>query len=82
MGGETRWSAWEFWGHLGDLRKGSGDIRGPRVGLHLLGASPTSAGAGIAPQLRKLGDGDAIPVYIKLFVVLSHGKGPRAALQL
>lgn len=76
------WSAWEFWGHLGDLRMGSGDVRGPRGGSHLLGASPTSAGAGIALPLRELGDGDVVPVYIKLFMVLSHGKGPRAALQL
>lgn len=64
------------------MRKGSGDVRGPRAGSHLLGASPISAGAGIVPPLRKLGDGDAVSVYIKLFVVLSHGKGPRAALQL
>ena len=79
---EMWWSAWEFRGHLSDLHKGSGDVRGPRGGSHLLGASPTSAEAGTALPLRELGDGDAVPVYIKLFVVLSHRKGPRAALQL
>lgn len=52
MAPEMWWLAWEFRGHLGDLRKGSGDVRGPRGGSYLLGASPTSAGAGIALPLR------------------------------
>ena len=74
---ETWWSACEFWGHLGDMRKGSGDARGPRAGPHLLGASPTSAGAGIAPPLRELGDGDSGSCLHQIICGAFPRKGPQ-----
>ena len=43
---------------------------------------PTHPLGGTVLPLRELGHGGTVSVYIKLFVVLSEGKGPGAALQL